>query len=97
MPTAIGVMILIVATIAAILAGVAVFTNVRPEKPDDPRIGPIAEGVNDLRIKMDETLKTLMLLDARTEKEHKEIVTGATDNYEKTLVAIDKIMQEPSE
>jgi hypothetical protein len=90
-------MILIVATISAILAGIAVFTNIRPEKPDDPRIGPLVEGVDDIRIKMDETLKTLMLLDAKTEKDHREMATAATDNYEKTLVAIDKILQENTE
>jgi hypothetical protein len=97
MPTAIAVLILIVATISAILSGIAVFTNVRPEKPDDPRIGPLIEGVDDARIKLDETLKILMLMDSKNDKDHKEIITGATDNYEKTLVAIDKILQESSE
>jgi len=97
MPTSIAVMILIVATISAILAGIAVFTNIRPEKPDDPRIGPLVEGVDDIRIKLDETLKTLMLLDAKTDKDHREMAAAATDNFEKTLVAIDKIIQDNTE
>jgi hypothetical protein len=97
MPTPIGIMILIMSAIAAILAGIAVFTNVRPEKPDDPRIEPIREGVDDIRIKLDETLKTMMLMDAKFEKEFKDVRAEARDMYEKTIGSIDRLFPDSSE
>jgi hypothetical protein len=97
MPTAIGVVILLVATVAAILAGMAVFTNVRPEKPDDPRIGLIYDSVEETRGMVNQIQKSLLTMEHKAEKDNKDTKTELKDALDKILMILDKLSQEQSQ
>ena len=94
MPTTVGVVILLVSTIAAVLAGIAVFTNVRPERPDDPRIGLIFDSIEETKSMLNQAQKTLLTIEHRLEKDIKEFRTEMNDLFIKVHDAIDKIIQE---
>ena len=92
-----GFTILLISTVAAVLAGVAVFTNIAPEPPkEDPRIGVILEiikGLSDkLAFSQEEIQKDLLLMDRKMEKEiqgaRKEVVEHVDKSVEIILKAI---------
>ena len=94
MPTAIGIVILLVATVAAILAGMAVFTNVRPEKPDDPRIGQMFDSIEEIKGMVNQAQKSLLTIEHRMEKDVKEIKYEVNGSLEKTLEALGKLIEQ---
>jgi DNA-binding ferritin-like protein len=97
MPTAIGIVILLVTSVAAILAGMAVFTNVRPEKPDDPRIGQIYDGVEDIKGMVNQIQKSLLIMEQKTDKDTKDTRTEIKDSLDKMIMMLDKLSQEQSQ
>ncbi|MCL1908377.1 MAG: hypothetical protein FWG12_03295 [Holophagaceae bacterium] len=94
MPTTVGVVILLVSTVAAVLSGIAVFTNVRPERPDDPRIGLIFDSIEETKSMLNQAQKTLLTIEHRLEKDIKDFRGEMNDLFLKVHEAIDKILQE---
>jgi hypothetical protein len=94
MTTALGITILLIATIAAILSGVAVFTNIAPEAPKpDPRIGEMQESLRVFEEDVNKTLegmqKALLLMEHRLGKdavERKNELKGHLDTYIEVLL-----------
>jgi len=77
MSPALGITILLIATIAAILSGVAVFTNIAPEphRPD-PRVGELQDALRafeeDINKTLEDMQKALLLMEHRLGKEAAE-------------------------
>ena len=94
MPTAIGIVILLVSAVAAILAGMAVFTNVRPEKPDDPRIGQMFDSIEEIKGMVNQAQKSLLTIEHRMEKDVKDIKYEVKESLDKTLEALNKLIDQ---
>jgi hypothetical protein len=98
-PTALLVTVLLVSTIAAILAGVAVFTNIAPEPPkDDPRIGYILERIKGfeekIKFSQEEVQKDLLLMDRKIDKEIAEIKKEINEHLDRSVEIILKAIQD---
>jgi hypothetical protein len=87
MMTGLGIAILLIATISAILSGVAVFTNIAPEAPKpDPRVGELQEALKafeeDVNKTLEEMQKAMLLMEHRLGKDavaRKDEVKGHID------------------
>jgi hypothetical protein len=93
MSPTIGILILLVATIAAILSGVAVFTNVRIEEPpkDDPRIQQILDGVNEIKTLVDDIHQFLPIVERKIDKDNKDARAEMKESFDKVVLLLDKI------
>jgi len=94
MSPALGILILMVAAIAAILSGVAVFTNVRIEEPpkDDPRIPQILDAVNEIKTLVDDIHQFLPVMERKIERDGKDIKSEMKESFDKVVLLLDKIM-----
>ena len=99
MPTALGITILIISTIAAILAGIAVFTNIAPEPPkEDPRIAVIIEQIKDFEEGMNYTLeeiqKSLLLMERKIQKEAREVQKELLEHIDASMEVLHKAIHD---
>ncbi|MCL1894606.1 MAG: hypothetical protein FWG02_10335 [Holophagaceae bacterium] len=95
MPTSVGIVILLVSTISAILAGIAVFTNVRPERPDDPRVGLVFDSLEETKGMVNQVQKSLLTIEHRLEKDLKDFRSEVNEQFLKVYEAIDRALREP--
>jgi hypothetical protein len=94
MSPAIGILILLVASIAAILSGVAIFTNVRIEEPpkDDPRIPQILDSVNEMKAFVDDIHQFLPVMERKIERDGKDTRTEMKESFDKVILLMDKVL-----
>jgi len=94
MSPTLGILILMVAAIAAILSGVAVFTNVRIEEPpkDDPRIPQILDAVNEIKTLVDDIHQFLPVMERKIERDGKDSRTEMKESFDKVVLILDKIL-----
>jgi hypothetical protein len=93
-PKAMEVAILLIATISAILSGVAVFTNIAPEMPKpDPRIGELQAAIEsfeeDINKTLEEMQKAMLLMEHRLGKDsvaRKDELKAHLDTYIEVLL-----------
>ncbi|MDR1841299.1 MAG: hypothetical protein LBQ86_05180 [Holophagales bacterium] len=98
-PTALSITILLISTIAAILAGIAVFTNIAPEPPkEDPRINVIMEQIRDFEDEMKYTLeeiqKSLLLMERKIQKDAKEAQKGLLEHIDASIEVLLKAIHD---
>ena len=94
-----GFTILLISTVAAVLAGIAVFTNIAPEPPkEDPRIGVILESLKGLNEKLassqEEIRKDLLLINHKMEKEMLSSRKETAEHVDKSVEIILKAVQD---
>jgi len=101
--------ILLVATIAAILSGVSIFTSTAPDPPKpDPRIADLLEALKAFEEDINRTLeamqKNLLMTEHRLKKDiaaHKEELKAHLDNHvaslQKTITDLMTIVEEEEE
>jgi DNA-binding ferritin-like protein len=85
---------LLVSAIAAILSGVAVFTNVRIEEPpkDDPRIQQILDCVNEIKSLADDIHQFLPIVERKIDKDTKESRAEMKESFDKVVMYLDKLL-----
>jgi hypothetical protein len=91
-PTPLLIVVLLVTTVAAILAGMAVFTNVRPEKPDDPRIGQMFESIEEIKGMVNQIQKSLLTIEHKMEKDVQGVKGDIKENIDRAIEAVDKMI-----
>jgi hypothetical protein len=94
-PTAFGITILLISTVAAILAGVAVFTNITPEPPkDDPRVDTVLADLAEIKATLEEIQKTLLLMERKIEKDANASRAGIMDHIDNGVITLEKFIQD---
>ena len=85
------VLILLVSALAAVLAGMAVFSNSRPP---DPRVGMLAGDLDEVKALLNQLQKTVMQIERKLDKDQKDSRTELKDVLEKVAERIDRRLQE---
>ncbi len=91
MSNGLAVLILVLSALAAMLAGMAVFSNSRPP---DGRINQVMDELDELKNLLNQLQKSVLQLERKMEKEQKETRTDYRDILEKVGERIDKRLQE---
>lgn len=91
MSNGLAVLILVLSALAAMLAGMAVFSNSRPP---DGRINLVMDELDELKNLLNQLQKSVLQLERKMEKEQKETKTEFRDVLEKVGERIDKRLQE---
>lgn len=94
-PTALGITILMISTVAAILAGVAVFTNITPEPPkDDPRVDTVLADLAEIKATLEEIQKTLLLMERKIEKDANAAKAEIKGHIDNGMITLEKYIQD---
>jgi hypothetical protein len=91
MSNALGVLILMLSALAAVLAGMSVFSNSRPP---DIRMNQILDQLDELKGLVNQLQKSVLQLERKTEKDQKESRGEIKEILEKVGDRIDKRIQE---
>jgi TolA-binding protein len=91
MSNALGVLILMLSALAAVLAGMSVFSNSRPP---DIRLNQILDQLDELKGLVNQLQKSVLQLERKTEKDQKEARGEIKEILEKVGDRIDKRIQE---
>lgn len=84
-------LILLVSALAAVMSGMAVFSNSRP--PDN-RVGQVIDDMDELKGVVNQLQKSLMQIERKIEKDGKDTRSELKDLLEKMADRIDKRLQE---
>lgn len=84
-------LILISSALAAVLAGMAVFSNSRPP---DPRMNQMMDEMEELKGLLNQMQKSVLQLERKFDKDQKEARAELKDLLEKVAERIDKRMAE---
>ena len=85
------VLILLVSALAAVLAGMAVFSNSRPP---DPRVGMLAGDLDEVKALLNQLQKTVMQIERKLDKDQKEGRAELREALERAVERLDKRIQE---
>jgi hypothetical protein len=85
------VLILMLSALAAVLAGMAVFSNSRPP---DGRLGQVLDDLDELKGLVNQLQKSVLQLERKQDKDLKDSKTELKDLLERMAERIDKRMQE---
>ncbi len=91
MSNALGVLILMLSALAAVLAGMSVFSNSRPP---DVRMNQILDQLDELKGLVNQLQKSVLQLERKAEKDQKESRGEIKEILEKVGDRIDKRIQE---
>ena len=91
MSNGLSILILMLSALAALLAGMSVFSNSRP--PDN-RINSVMDELDELKGLMNQLQKSILQLERKTEKEQKDAKAEMKEVLEKVAEKIDKRIQE---
>jgi len=91
MSNGLSILILMLSALAALLAGMSVFSNSRP--PDN-RINSVMDELDELKGLMNQLQKSILQLERKTEKDQKEAKSDMKEVLEKVADKIDKRIQE---
>ena len=91
MSNGLSILILMLSALAALLAGMSVFSNSRP--PDN-RINSVMDELDELKGLMNQLQKSILQLERKAEKDQKEAKSEMKEVLEKVADKIDKRIQE---
>jgi biopolymer transport protein ExbB/TolQ len=83
--------IILLSALAAILAGLSVFSNSRPP---DARLGQLLDEMDEIKSLLNQLQKSTMQLERKIEKDQKDARAEIKDVLEKVAERIDKRLQE---
>ena len=85
------VLILLVSALAAVLAGMAVFSNSRPP---DARLGQLMDDMDEIKGLVNQLQKSVLQVERKMDKDTKDGRTELKDLLERVADRIDKRLQE---
>ena len=85
------ILILMLSALAAMLAGMSVFSNSRPP---DTRLNLVMDELDELKGLLNQLQKSILQMERKTEKEQKDAKTELREVLEKVAEKIDKRIQE---
>jgi len=91
MSNGLGILILMLSALAAMLAGMSVFSNSRPP---DARLNQVMDELDELKGLLNQMQKSILQLERKTEKEQKDAKAEMKEVLEKVAEKIDKRIQE---
>lgn len=91
MSNALAILILLVAALAAVLAGMAVFSNSRPP---DGRINQVMDDLDEVKAAVNQLQKSVLQLERKLDKDGKDSRAELKDLLERVADRIDKRLQE---
>jgi uncharacterized protein YlxW (UPF0749 family) len=91
MSNALAILILLVAALAAVLAGMAVFSNSRPP---DGRINQVMDDLDEVKAAVNQLQKSVLQLERKLDKDGKDGRAELKDLLERVADRIDKRLQE---
>ena len=91
MSNGLSILILLVSALAAVLAGMAVFSNSRPP---DGRIGQVMDDLDEVKAAVNQLQKSILQLERKMDKDGKDARAELKDLLERVAERIDKRLQE---
>jgi DNA repair exonuclease SbcCD ATPase subunit len=91
MSNGLSILILLVSALAAVLAGMAVFSNSRPP---DGRIGQVMDDLDEVKAAVNQLQKSILQLERKIDKDGKDARAELKDLLERVAERIDKRLQE---
>jgi len=91
MPNGLAVLILLVSALAAILAGMAVFSNSRPP---DGRLGQVMDDLDEVKAAVNQLQKSVLQIERKLDKDQREARAEVKDILDKAFERIEKKLQE---
>jgi hypothetical protein len=91
MSNALGFLILLLSALAAVLAGMAVFSNSRPP---DGRLNQVLDELDEVKGLLNQLQKSVLQLERKNEKDQKDTKAEIKEVLEKVGERIDKRVQE---
>lgn len=91
MNNGLAILILMLSALAAMLAGMSVFSNSRPP---DGRLNVVLDELDELKNLLNQLQKSVLQLERKSEKDQKETKAEIKDVLEKVADRIDKRIQE---
>jgi len=91
MSNGLGILILMLSALAAMLAGMSVFSN---NRPPDSRLNLVMDELDELKGLLNQMQKSILQLERKTEKEQKDAKAEMKEVLEKVAEKIDKRIQE---
>jgi len=91
MSNGLSILILMLSALAAMLAGMSVFSNSRPP---DGRLNLIMDELDELKGLLNQVQKSILQLERKAEKDQKEAKSELKEVLEKVAEKIDKRIQE---
>jgi cell division protein ZapA (FtsZ GTPase activity inhibitor) len=91
MSNGLSILILMLSALAAMLAGMSVFSNSRPP---DGRLNLIMDELDELKGLLNQVQKSILQLERKAEKDQKEAKAELKEVLEKVAEKIDKRIQE---
>jgi hypothetical protein len=91
MSNGLAILILMLSALAAMLAGMAVFSNSRPP---DGRLNAVLDELDELKNLLNQLQKSVLQLERKSEKDQKDTKAEIKDVLEKVAERIDKRIQE---
>ena len=94
MSNGLAILILMLSALAALLAGMSVFSNSRPP---DARLNMVMDELDELKGLMNQIQKSILQLERKNEKDQKETKAEIKEVLEQVGQRIDKRLQEIAE
>jgi uncharacterized protein YlxW (UPF0749 family) len=91
MSNGLAVLILLLSALAAMLAGMSVFSNSRPP---DTRLNLLMDELDDLKSLLNQLQKSVLQLERKLDKDNKETRQEFKDTLDKLAERLDKRIQE---
>ena len=91
MSNGLGVLILMLSALAAMLAGMSVFSNSRPP---DARLNLVMDELDELKGLLNQLQKSVLQLERKSDKDQKEAKAELKEVLEKVAEKIDRRIQE---
>ena len=91
MGNGLSILILLVSALAAVLAGMAVFSNSRPP---DTRIGQVIDDLDEVKAAVNQLQKSVLQIERKMDKDQKDARAELKDLLERVADRIDKRLQE---
>jgi uncharacterized protein YlxW (UPF0749 family) len=91
MPNALAFMILLMSAVAAVLSGMAVFSNSRPP---DGRVNQVLDELDEVKSLVNQLQKSTLQLERKLDKEQKDARNELKELLEKMAERIDKRLAE---
>ena len=91
MSNGLSILILLVSALAAVLAGMAVFSNSRPP---DGRIGQVMDDLDEVKAAVNQLQKSILQIERKIDKDGKDARAELKDLLERVAERIDKRLQE---
>lgn len=91
MSNAILVLILLLSALAAVLAGMAVFSNSRPP---DPRLGQVLDDLDEIKGLINGLQKQMLQIERKTDKDAKELKNESKENLDRLAERLERKINE---